>query len=70
VAIDYREKLRTFAKWKARSLLVEARAYVRREACSPTINLLDPPRGRENAALLKRIDFALKAKKRQLKEQP
>jgi hypothetical protein len=57
------------------ALLVEARAYVKREASSPTINLLDPPRGRENAALLRRIDVALKtnalkAKKRHLKEQP
>jgi hypothetical protein len=55
---------------KTRALLVEARAYVKREASSPTINLLDPPRSRANAALLRRIDLALKPKKRHLKEQP
>lgn len=56
---------------KARALLVEARAYVSREATSPTINLLDPPRSRANAALLRRIDASLRVKKYRItQEQP
>ena len=52
-------------------LLKEARAYVRREAMSPTIRLLDQPRARESAALLRRIDIALsRTKNRTMKEQP
>jgi hypothetical protein len=56
---------------RTRALLVEARAYVSREATSPTINLLDPPRSRANAALLRRIDASLRVKKhRRIKDQP
>jgi len=46
-------------KQQALALLKKTRAYVAREASSPTINLLDPPRSRENAAMLRLVDLAL-----------
>jgi len=56
---------------EVREVLTEARAYVRREATSPTINLLEPKRAREGKALLRRIDVALsRPKHRTMKEQP